>query len=45
MAEKEFALKVNGTEIATLHQKIVAHDILELAEKNRAIPGKPENYI
>ena len=33
MAEKKFTLKVNGTEIATLHQKIVAHDILELAEK------------
>ena len=45
MAEKEFALKVNGTEIATLHQKIVAHDILELAEKNGAIPSKPEDYI
>ena len=45
MAEKEFTLKVNGTEIATLHQKIVAHDILELAEKNGAIPGKPEDYI
>ena len=46
MAEqKPFTLKVNGTEIATQHQKLVAHDILELAEKHGAIPGKPENYI
>ena len=46
MAEqKSFTLKVNGTEIDTPHQKLVAHDILELAEKNGAIPGKPEDYI
>ena len=46
MAEqKPFTLKVNGTEIDTPHQKLVAHDILELAEKNGAIPGKPEDYI
>ena len=46
MAEqKSFTLKVNGTEIDTPHQKLVAHDILELAEKNGAIPDKPENYI
>ena len=46
MAEqKSFTFKVNGTEIATQHQKFVAHDILELAEKHGAIPGKPEDYI
>ncbi len=49
MAEKEegrsFTLKVNGIEMTTLHQKLVAHDVLELAEKNGAIPGKPEDYI
>lgn len=49
MAEKEdgqpFTLEVNGIEMTTPHQKLVAHDILELAEKNRAIPGKPEDYI
>lgn len=39
-----FTLKVNGVEIATPHQKLVAHDILELAEKQGAIPGQPENY-
>lgn len=40
-----FTLKVNGVEIATPHQKLVAHDILELAEKQGAIPGKPESYV
>ena len=25
--------------------RVVAHDILELAEKNGAIPGKPEDYL
>lgn len=39
-----FAIKVNGEEITTHHQKMVAHDILELAEKVGAIPGKPESY-
>ena len=41
----DFTFKVNGIEIDTPHQKIVAHDILELAEKKGAIPGKPEDYI
>lgn len=46
MAEqKPFTLKVNGTEIDSPHQKLVAHDILELAEKHGAIPSKPEDYI
>ena len=40
-----FVLKVNGVEIATPHQKLVAHDILELAEKQGAIPSKPEGYV
>ena len=44
-AQKEFTLKVNGVEIVTPHQKLVAHDILELAEKRGAMPGKPEEYI
>ena len=53
MAEKDkkkeenrsFTFKVNGIEITTPHQKLVAHDILELVEKKRAIPGKPGEYI
>lgn len=40
-----FDLKVNGIEIPTEHQKLVAHDVLELAEKHGAIPSKPEDYI
>lgn len=43
--KKEFVLKVNGTEIETPHRKLVAHDILELAEKRGAMPGTPEQYI
>ena len=40
-----FTLKVNGIEMTISHQKLVAHDVLELAEKKGAIPGKPEDYI
>ena len=40
-----FTLKVNGIEMTISHQKPVAHDVLELAEKKGAIPGKPEDYI
>ena len=42
---EEFELKVNGVQIETPHQKLVSHDILELAEKRGAMPGKPEDYI
>ena len=42
---RSFALKVNGIEMTMSYIGVVAHDILELAEKNGAIPGKPENYI
>lgn len=40
-----FTFKVNGIEVTTSHQKLVVRDILELAEKKGAIPGKPEEYI
>lgn len=43
-ASKEFTFKINGVEISIEHQKIVAHDIMELAEKRGAIPGNPEDY-
>ena len=39
-----FKFKVNGIEIETPHQKLVARDVLELAEKHGAIPGKPDDY-
>lgn len=42
---EEFELKVNGVKIATSHQKLVAHKILELAHQHGAMPGKPEEYI
>lgn len=42
---KVFTLKVNGVEMQMGQEKVVAHDILELAEKEGAIPGKPENYL
>ena len=46
MAEqKSFTLKVNGIEMTMSTARVVAHDILELAKKNGAIPGKPEDYI
>ena len=43
--EKHFAFKVNGIEIVTTQQRILAHDILELAKKAGAMPGNPEEYI
>ena len=47
MAEtaESFLIKVNGFEIRTAHEKLVAHAILELAEKEEAFPGKPEDYM
>ena len=46
MAEKRvFTTKVNGIEIETEHEKIKAHDVLELAEKLGALPGKWNEYI
>ena len=43
--EKHFTFKVNGIEIPTTQQNILAHDILELAKKAGAMPGNPEEYI
>ena len=43
--EKHFDFKVNGIEIRVTQQRILAHDILELAKKAGAIPGNPEEYI
>ena len=41
---KYFTFVVNGTEIKTEHEKLVAADVLRLAEKAGAIPNKSENY-
>ena len=43
--EKHFIFKVNGIEIHTTQQRILAHDILKLAKKAGAMPGNPEEYI
>ncbi len=44
-SEEIFTFTVNGTEIKTDHEKLVAADILKLAERAGAIPTKPEHYI
>ena len=41
----DFTFKVNGVEINTEHQYLLAEEILELAQQKGAIPGKPEDYI
>lgn len=43
--EELFTFVVNGIEIKTTHEKLVAADILKLAVDNGAIQGKPEDYI
>ena len=42
--ETKFVLKVNGEEFEMRYRVVVAHDILELAEKVGAIPGQPRNF-
>ena len=42
---KVFTFKVNGVEIPTDHQSLLAKEILELAKEKEAIPGNPEDYI
>lgn len=37
-------IKVNDTEIKTKHEKLVAADILKLAEQHGAIPNKSDAY-
>ena len=43
--EKKFPLKVNGVEMTVGQEKVVAHDILELAQKHGAVPGAIEDYV
>lgn len=40
-----FTFTVNDTEIQTEHEKLMAADILSLAEQAGAIPNKPESYF
>ena len=41
----DFTLKVNGEEIYTDHESLLAQEILKLAKEKGAIPGNPEDYI
>ena len=41
----DFKFKVNGVEIYTEHESLLAKNILELAKEKGAIPGKPGDYI
>ena len=41
----DFTFKVNGVEIRTDHQFLLAKQILEFAKEKGAIPGNPEGYI
>ncbi|MDD9859748.1 MAG: hypothetical protein OXU40_04805 [Nitrospira sp.] len=43
--EKGYRFKVNGGEIYSPHEKLVALDILQLAKNKGAFPRKPEEYI
>ena len=43
-SEELFTFTVNGTELKTEHEKLVAFDILQVAEREGAIPNKAENY-
>ena len=40
-----YAFKVNGVEIHTDHESLLAKEILKLAKEKGAIPGNPEDYI
>ena len=42
--DQRYWFKINGMEIETRHEKLVARDILELAKEYGAIPGKPDEY-
>ena len=41
---KEFLFSVNGVELGSQFQKLVALDVLRIAKKKDAIPKKPEDY-
>lgn len=45
MTTDNFSFTVNDTELETQHEKLVAADILQLAEQAGAIPNKPELYF
>ena len=44
MPEK-IPVKVNGVEVEMGQEIVVAHDILELAQKHGAVPGNIKDYV
>lgn len=40
-----FTFKVNGEEIYTDHESLLAEEILKLAKEKGAFPGNPDEYI
>ena len=41
---EQFVFEVNGREFKTTNPKVAAHEILEQAAKEGAIPGNPQDY-
>lgn len=41
---RSFEVKVNGIQFEVKQQNVFAREILELAAKHGAMPGKPEEY-
>ena len=42
---KSKEIEVNGIEVEARERKLTAHQILELAKEEGAMPGDPENYF
>lgn len=40
-----YHFQVNGKELLSQHEKLVALDVLRLAKDKNAFPGKPEEYL
>ena len=43
--DRTYPFEVNGEKLQSVHERLVAEDILIHAEKKGAIPGTPKNYI
>ena len=43
--KEQFTITVNGKEIKLHYEKLVASDVLKLAEKHGAFTGNPEEYV
>ena len=43
--DRTYPFEVNGEKLQSVHERLVAEDILIHAKKKGAIPGTPKNYI